>query len=144
MRMTVDNIIEYSFFEKPTASNRCLQEDTALNHNSLIMSLSNEVGRRLDNFSSTVPVQDKVEALDVFSQKMINSGHSVKTVRTIMVGGIKGFLRSVARSMEMGEPLHRSSSRVHHQEEQRNSWQRLNGSRRMMKVVRRVTTTKTS
>ena len=35
LRVTVNNIIEYSFFEKPTAPNRCLQADTALNQNSL-------------------------------------------------------------------------------------------------------------
>ena len=41
LRVTVNNIIEYSFYEKPTAPNRCLQADTALNHNSVIRSLSN-------------------------------------------------------------------------------------------------------
>jgi hypothetical protein len=110
LRISATNIIEYSFFEKPTASNRCLQEDTALNQNSLIMALSNEVGRRLDNCSPTVPIQDKVAILDTFSQKMINSGHSIKTVRVILMGGIKGFQRRVARSQERGEPIHRSSN----------------------------------
>ena len=110
LRINAANIIEYSFFEKPTASNRCLQEDTALNQNSLIMALSNEVGRRLDNCSPTVPIQERVAILDTFSQKMINSGHSIKTVRVVLVGGIKGFQRRVARSQERGEPLHRSSN----------------------------------
>ena len=36
VRVNSKNIIEYSFYEKPTASNRCLQADTALNHNYLI------------------------------------------------------------------------------------------------------------
>ena len=104
-----NNRIEYAFYEKPTTPNRCLQSDTALNHNSLIMALSNEVGRRLDSFSSSMPASIKVEALDKFSQKMVNSGHSIKTIRTILVGGIKGFLRRVARSEAKGEPLHRSA-----------------------------------
>ena len=30
IRVNLNNIIEYSFYEKPTASNRCLQADTAL------------------------------------------------------------------------------------------------------------------
>ena len=67
LRVSAKNIIEYAFYEKPTASNRCLQEDTALNHNSLIMSLSNEVGRRLDSFSQTIPTQDKVVSLNEFT-----------------------------------------------------------------------------
>ena len=107
--MTASNIIEYSFFEKPTAPNRCLQADTALNQNSLVRSLSNEVGRRLDSFSETVPMDAKIAALDKFSQKLLNSGHSLATVRNILVGGIKGYRRKVARSLAAKTPIHRSS-----------------------------------
>ena len=109
LRISANNIIEYTFFEKPTASNRCLQEDTALNQNTLITSLNNEVGRRLDNCSPTVTIKDKVAILDTFCQKMANSGHSVKTIRVVLVGGIRGYKRKLARSLERGEPVHRSS-----------------------------------
>ena len=109
LRVNSNNIIEYSFYEKPTASNRCLQEDTALNHNSLIMALSNEVGRRLDSYSSSMPNKERVDALDRFSQKLVNSGHAVKTIRTILVGGIKGYKRKVARCAARSVPLHRSA-----------------------------------
>ena len=109
LRVNSNNIIEYSFYEKPTASNRCLQEDTALNQNTLITSLNNEVGRRLDNCSETVPIKDKVEMLDRFCQKMVNSGHTVKSIRVVMVGGIKGYKRKLLRNLERGEPVHRSS-----------------------------------
>ena len=88
----------------PTAYNRCLQEDTALNHNSLIMALSNEVGRRLDSYSSSMPNKERVDALDKFSQKLVNSGHAVKTIRTILVGGIKGYKRKVARCPGQVQP----------------------------------------
>ena len=80
-----------------------------MNQNTLITSLNNEVGRRLDNCSETVPIQDKVEMLDRFCQKMVNSGHQVKSIRVVMVGGIKGYKRKLARSLERGEPIHRSS-----------------------------------
>ena len=33
LRVNDDNQVEYSFFAKPTASDRCLQATTALNHN---------------------------------------------------------------------------------------------------------------
>ena len=56
------------------ASNRCLQADTALNQNCLIRSLGNEVGRRLDSFSGSVGMGEKIGALDGFSQKLLNSG----------------------------------------------------------------------
>ena len=109
LRVTINNIIEYSFYEKPTAPNRCLQADTALNQNSLIRSLSNEVGRRLDSFSETVPMDARISALDRFSQKLLNSGHNLATVRNILVGGIKGYKRKVARSVAAKTPIHRSS-----------------------------------
>ena len=84
MRVNANNIIEYAFYEKPTTSNRCLQSDTALNQNCLIRSLANEVGRRLDSFSQTVRIDERIVALNIFSQKLINSGHCLKTIRSIL------------------------------------------------------------
>ena len=103
------NQIEYAFFEKPMASNRCLQADTALNQNCMVRSLGNEVIRRLDSFSKSVPLTQKVEVLDKFSQKLVNSGHKVVTVRSILISGIKGFNRRVSRCQAEGVPLHRSA-----------------------------------
>ena len=110
LRVNEQNIIEYSFYDKPTAPNRCLQPETALNQNCLIRCLGNEVGRRLDSFSETVALRERVAALDRFSQKLLNSGHSLPTVRGILVSGVKGYQRKVARSQAAGTPLHRSSS----------------------------------
>ena len=60
IRVSANNIIQYCFYEKPTASNRCLQAETALNHNCMMKSLANEVERRMDMISSSVPHQDRV------------------------------------------------------------------------------------
>ena len=81
-----------------------------LNHNCLIRSLSNQVGRRLDAFSETVSMGERVRAIDVYSQKLVNSGHSLTTIRGILVSGITGHVRRVARSRENGTPLHRSAN----------------------------------
>ena len=59
MKVLSDNQIAYSFFSKPTASNKCLQAKTALNQNCLMRSLSNEVMRRLANMSSHVSSKEK-------------------------------------------------------------------------------------
>ena len=98
IRINSQNQIEYNFYEKPTASNRCLQSDTALNQNCLIRSLVNEVGRRLDSFSETVALSERVAVLDRFGQKLLNSGHSITTVRRILISGITGHQRKVASS----------------------------------------------
>ena len=49
--------------------------------------------RRLDSFSSTVEMQARIDEMDKFSQKMINSGHQIKTVRSVLVSGMKGYKR---------------------------------------------------
>ena len=49
-------------------------------------------------------------ALDIFSQKLINSGHSLKTIRGILVSGISGHVRKVARCKKLGTPLYRSAN----------------------------------
>ena len=109
LRVNSKNQIEYNFYEKPTASNRCLQTDTALNQNCLMRSLGNEVGRRLDSFSATVALSERVAVLDRFSQKLLNSGHSLATARRILISGITGHIRKVARCLAARTPLHRSA-----------------------------------
>ena len=61
-----------------------------------------EVGRRLDAFSETVNMGERIRAIDVYSQKMVNSGHSLTTIRGILVSGINGHVRRVARSKKTG------------------------------------------
>ena len=59
--------------------------------------------------SATISQQDKNEAINIFSQKLINSGHTIKAAREIIVSGLKGFKRRVTRCKDMGLPLHRSA-----------------------------------
>jgi hypothetical protein len=77
-----------------------LQADTSLNHNCLIRSLSNEVMRRLDSFSSSVGIEERIMEMEKFSQKMTNTGYTVKEVRSILVSGIKGYKMRVANTVE--------------------------------------------
>ena len=68
MNISDDNQIWYSFYEKPTGSDKCLQASTALNQNCLMRSLSNEVMRRMANISKHLPTQERVRVLDRFCQ----------------------------------------------------------------------------
>ena len=68
------------------------------------------MGQRLDSFSKSGGEEERVAAIDRFSQKMINSGHSVKVGRNILVRGIKGQKGRVARSLAKNIPLHRSGN----------------------------------
>ena len=95
MKLRIDeaNQVQYSFYEKPAGSDKCLQSTTALNQNCLIRSLNNEVMRRLANMSNHIPTKEKVSVLDRFSQKMANIGHCLAVVRRILVSGLKGHIR---------------------------------------------------
>ena len=112
LKLKVDdaNQVMYSFFEKPTGSDKCLQAETALNHNRLIRSLANEVMRRLANMSKHIHQKEKISVLDTFSQKMINSGHSLAVRRRIIASGVSGHLRKVARCEKEGKPFHRTAA----------------------------------
>ena len=51
----------------------------------------------------------RVAVLDRFSQNLLNSGHSLATVRKILISGITGHQRKVARCLAARTPLHRSA-----------------------------------
>ena len=110
LRVLEDNQIAYTFFTKPTASNKCLQADTALNHNCVVRSLSNEVMRRLANMSSHVGLGERVKVMDEYSLMMVTSGHGMEVVRQSLVSGMKGHVRKVARCIKEGKPFHRCAS----------------------------------
>ena len=110
MRVNDANQVVYTFDEKPTGSDKCLQASTALNQNCLVRSLNNEVMRRLANMSKHIPLKEKVAVLDKFCQKMISSGHMVDVVRRAMVSGIKGHLRKAERCRKEWKPFHRTAA----------------------------------
>ena len=112
LKMRVDemNQVRYTFYEKPTGSNKCLQATTALNQNCMMKSLSNEVMRRLSNMSEHTIINEKVEVKDIFSQKMANSGHCLDVIRKSISNGLKGHLRKKERCRLEGKPFHRSSA----------------------------------
>ena len=112
LRVDEENQIQYTFLEKPTGSDKCLQASTALNQNCLVRSLNNEVMRRLGNMSDHIQMSDKVEVLDKFCQKMTNSGHTLEVVRRSMISGLRGHLRKVERCKQEGKPFHRTAAAI--------------------------------
>ena len=84
--------IMYSFYEKPMCQNQVLQRATALPEASIRASLTQEVVRRLKNTSESLPKSVICDILSVFSQKMVNSGHSVSSAQYILVHGVTKYL----------------------------------------------------
>ena len=110
LRVMDGNQIAYTFYSKPTASKKCLQAGTALNHNCIVQSLSNEVMRRLANISIHLGIDERVRVMDDFSQMMVNSGHEMSVVRKVVVNGMKCHTRKEERCNLEGKPFHRSAA----------------------------------
>ena len=103
--------IKYKFFEKPTVGNQVLNHDTALPVSSLRSSLLQETVRRLLYCSEDLEVAVKQEILSKFASKLINSGHSVKSARILIVQGVVKFqwkqdLNNLPKEDPRYKPLH--------------------------------------
>ena len=87
-----DGRVRHKFFEKPTVGNQVLHRETALPASCLWTSLLQEAVRRLINCSETLNVEVKQDILSKFARKLINSGHSVRSSRIILVQGVVKYL----------------------------------------------------
>ena len=82
----------FKFFEKPTVGNQVLNKNTALPVASLWSSLLQETVRRLQNCSEDLYKTEKQRILSRYCQKLINSGHSVRSAKIIVVQGVVKFI----------------------------------------------------
>ena len=87
--------VKFRFYEKPTVGNQVLNKNTALPVDSLRSSLLQEAVRRLQNCSLDLDIQIKQQILSRYAEKLINSGHSIKSARIILVQGVVKFLWKV-------------------------------------------------
>ena len=94
-----DRQIRFEFYEKPTVPNRVLQKDTALSEQSIRTSLTQEVVRRLKNTCAETSCEDRSAMLSKFSQKLVNSGHSVASAQYILVHGAIRYTQLVRNSL---------------------------------------------
>ena len=90
--------IMYNFYEKPQVSNRLLLKSTALAGSSLKASLTQEGVRRLLNTSLDVGDQVRVDILNKFAMKLINSGFTQDEAQSFMVMAATSFVHKVSLS----------------------------------------------
>ena len=86
------NQVKNLFYEKPTVGNQVVQRDTAIPWSSITSTLIQETVRRLKNSSIDTEQEAVTRILSQFSQKMINSGHSVNQTKRVLVSGVTKFL----------------------------------------------------
>ena len=96
--MEAGKIIHFQFFQKTMSSNLVLQASTALSETVKVTSLKEEVVRRLKHTSERLGHAKRMETLEDLSQRMVNSGHKPKFIRSILMGGILRFENKVKQS----------------------------------------------
>ena len=95
----------YMFYSKPMASNMCLQQISAMPEIMEIATLNQEMIRRMVNTSEDMDVSSRLQVLDTFTQKVINSGYGLRQTSNIMVRGLKGYERKLKLSQKEKEDL---------------------------------------
>ena len=96
------------------AANVVIQAESALSEQVKLASLTQEVVRRLKHTSLELPHSRRLEVLELFSQKLTNSGHGQPFMERILLTGIAKYKRMVeANNQTVGrkgyKPLHQPS-----------------------------------
>ena len=95
--------------EKPTCSNLTLQKTSAMEQNTMVGILSNEVMRRMLNIGGGTSLKARLDALDNYAVKLLTSGFSLEQTRRIILSGVRGYEGKVRRRELEMTPLYRTS-----------------------------------
>ena len=117
--------------------NIVIQKDTALSENCIRSSLVQEGVRRLLNCSVDLPVIEKQEILSKFASKMLNSKHSVESVKFILVHAVTRYNELIRKSKLNPEdpnfkPLHFDQILKLTKENSQNLWHSRTGTQNLI------------
>ena len=81
--------------------------------NMLMSTLNMEMYRRMTNTSEMVEIERRVEIVDLYGQKLTNSGFGIPQIRKAIVGGLvryeRRLVQSVDKSAKEWRPLHENA-----------------------------------
>ena len=70
---------------------------SALSENSKMVSLSQEVVRRMRNTSEWIGSSERIEVINKFCQKLATSGYGREQIGRIITAGLKGYEKALQR-----------------------------------------------
>ena len=108
IRVENDNTILFKFYKKPESAKNVVHQSTAMEENSKMKILANDVMRRMKNTCERMGPGEKRRIIDDYAQELCNSGYSIDQVRRVLISGIKGFESKRRRCQELGERLRRT------------------------------------
>ena len=98
------NLILFSFYEKPMVAKTVLMRRSAMPENTRMATLNQETIRRMINTSELVCMTTRLQVIDNYAQKLINSEYDLAVTRRILVGGLKGYERMLSGSRNKDSP----------------------------------------
>ena len=122
-----ENFLKYSFYEKPMKTPFCIMKSSAMSEKSKIQILSQDLIRRMLNICDTVPQSERNKIVNDYTDRLTRSGYSLSQAKEIVVSGLTGYEKKVARAARTNVPLHRPASstlktRLHKKLTQRQNW----------------------
>ena len=108
LRLGEDNVVEYKYYEKPTTTNSTIRKISAMGENTKILSLSNDLVRRLVNTKVELHLKYREDVVDQYARKLFTSGYRKEQVQRILLNGIKGYITKKSRRQACGR------GRIHH------------------------------
>ena len=77
-----------------------LEYSSALPIKTKIITLTQEILRRMRNISRREPVETRIEIIDKFMVKLVNSGYPLEIRIDVLESGLKGYYRMVLGETE--------------------------------------------
>ena len=100
--------IAHSYFEKQMRNQVLLVERSAMGKQSLFAILSNELRRRLEVLDEKLPLNEKIQVVNKFTQQLVNSEFAWKQIREIVTSALIGHVRREKRRKDSGKKRYRS------------------------------------
>ena len=94
----------YKYFEKAMIPNTVLHRRSAMPESTRRATLNQELIRRLINTSEQVEMTTRLEIIDRYAEKLLNSEYPLDQTRNIIIGGLKGYERLLSLSRDTKNP----------------------------------------
>ena len=84
-----DNKVLFQYYEKPMVPNMVLHRRSAMPEGTRRATLNQELIRRMVNTSEMVEMEKRLEIVDKYAQKLINSEYTLEQTRDAILGGFE-------------------------------------------------------
>ena len=103
-------IINHKYNEKPTASKKVLDFESAMPLKMKVTTLSQEIVRVDNNTCREVPTEDRISMVKQLVVKMKQSGYPQGTISNILESGLKGYKNMLVKQIQGTDRINRAGS----------------------------------